>query len=243
MTMYKFNLPKIETRTKEISGVKSYIIKGYATVPNHIYSYGGEKKADGSIRSFREYFTDDCVANINRKAKMTSVFADMGHQIVSKFGNIPAVFEQIQQRTGLDLSEEKNYVLSRIKSSDVPMFKVQDVMVDDKGLFVDIRGNPFYRDIDAEHQKYFDAVWASAESGFINGMSLNFKATDVTKINEGLNQINDVDMFGISLDSGVANDLANITEVAVRCMNEFKNEVRGEKKCQIRKMVKTSLML
>src|SRR3990167_11431698 len=108
------------------------------------------------------------------------------------------------------------------------MFKVQNIQIDDKGLFVEVRGNPFYREMDEDHRKYFDSVWSSIESGFINGMSLNMKPTAMVQAGEDLTQIDDVDIYGISLTGSPANPMTSITEFAMRSIN------RGEQKCQNR---------
>lgn len=51
------------------------------------------------------------------------------------------------------------------------------------------------------------------------------KPIEVIQLEDGLNQIDDVDVYGISLLAGASNDTANITEVAIRCIRN----VRGEK--------------
>ena len=56
-----FYLPKIETRSLDVGGVITYIVRGYATTPNHIYPY----KVDGN-RVFKEYFSERGIKNINR---------------------------------------------------------------------------------------------------------------------------------------------------------------------------------
>lgn len=222
--MNTFYIPKIETRTIETDGVRQYIVKGYATVPNHIYPY---QRDDKNLRSFREFFTERCMENLKRKAQKEKIFVDIGHTIGTKL-NVESVMKEIQQKTGFDFSQEKELLMKGIKGTDLPMFKLEDLKIDENGIFVDIRGNPFYRMVDEEHRAYFDATWNSLENGFINGMSINFKPTEFFKVNDNLTQIDDMDLYGISLASGVANDMASITEVAMRCVEK----VRGELKCQ-----------
>lgn len=223
--MNKFYLPKIETRSLDSNGVRQYVIRGYATVPNHVYSYRHEI-GNNQVRSFKEFFSERALDNIKRKAKAQNIFVDVGHSVGTSL-NVSHALNNIQSKTGIDISKEAEYIQQRIKQTDVPMFKVEDIQIDDKGLFVDIRGNPFYREIDGEHRNYFDAVWKSLENGFIGGMSLNFKATEFSKLNESLTQIDDVDIYGISLVPP-ANDMATITEVAMRCVEN----VKGEERCQ-----------
>jgi len=234
MNKYTFYLPKIETRTTEVDGVPEYIIKGYATVPNHVYSYG---KKQG--KNLREFFTDKAVENIRRKIKTKGVYIDLGHQISSK-GNIQAVFDQIKNKTGANIEEEEQYILSRMRDTDIPMFKVNDLLIDEKGLFVDIRANPFYQEVDEEHKNYFSTVWNSLDNGYINSMSLDMDKDSMkfTKVNDSLFQIDDADVSRISLCAGGANDMANITEVAMRCFDEHMIELeRGESKCQMKRLL------
>jgi len=219
---YSFYLPKIETRSKEIDGIPSYIIKGYATTPNNVYPY----KTDGS-RTFKEYFSEKAIENIKRKIKNEKIFVDAEH-ITGTKNSSELILKQLEEKAGKDFSEEINHIKTRLKYSDIPMFKVNDIQIDDKGLFVDIRGNPFYRNIDEEHKNYFDSVWGSLESGFINGMSLNFKPIETIQVNDELTQIDDIDIFGISLTGNASNDMASITEVAMRSIEH----IRGESICQ-----------
>jgi len=237
---YSFYLPKIETRSSLSNGIKQYIIKGYAATAGYIYPYKKESFSDGTpSRSFKEYFTVNAIDNIRRKAKSEKIFIDYGHQKAAEL-NVNKLLQDIEVRNGVKIpAEEKQYIINAINNTDIPMFKVEDVNIDDKGLFVEIRANPFYKDMDEEHKRYFETVWNSIESGFINGMSLNFKPTDVIELNSELNQINDVEIYGISLTSGAANDMANITEVACRSI-EF---VRGERKCQKKKSKMTTLLM
>jgi len=227
--MSEFFIPKIEIRSKLKDGVKQYIIKGYAATAGNIYSYQHSKD-----KAFREYFTNDAIENIRQKAKSEHIWVDYGHQ--TAFGaNLTKAFTDIETRSGLNLNQEKNFLNEAFRVGDIPMFKVEDIDIDDKGLFIEIHANPFYKEVDEQHSKYFDAVWNSLDNGFINGMSLNMKPISFVDINDGLRQIDDVEVYGISLVSGAANNMANITEVAMRCCMK-----RGEDVCQ---KIRTSLML
>lgn len=224
--MNNFYLPKIEVRSSLSKGIKKYIIKGYAATTGNIYPYAKDHSGETSF-TFKEFFTNQAIENIKRKAKAENIWVDYGHH--TAFGlNIEKSLTDIEVRSGIDLSNEKSYVKDAFKVGDVPMFKIEDVQIDDKGLFVEVHANPFYREVDPEHAKYFDSIWGSLENGFINGMSLNMKPTEFIPINSELNQINDAEVFGISLLSGASNDMANISEVAVRCCMTK----RGEPKCQ-----------
>ena len=221
--MNTFYLPKIETRSTQVDGKPTYIIKGYATTVGNAYSYKNYKD-----RSFKEFFSQKAINNLHKKLKSKKVFVDVEHIIATK-DNTKHLIESIKKKTGKNFNEEIDYIDSMFKYSDIPMFKVEDFSIDDKGLFLDIRGNPFYREVDETHRAYFDAVWNSLENGFINGMSVNFKPTSTIKVSEGLTQIDDLDIFGISLTGGPSNEMAGITEVAMRSMQNFAEVKRCQK--------------
>lgn len=228
-----FFLPKIETRSLDKNGKPSYTIKGYATTTGNMYPY----KVAGN-RTFKEFFSERALKNIAQKVKNQKIFVDVEHTLGTK-ESTKMIIEQLKEKTGGEFQEEIDYINSRFKYSDIPMFKVEEISIDDKGLFVEVKGNPFYRDIDEEHQKYFDAIWSSLEGGFINGMSLNMKPTETVQINNELTQIDNIDIYGISLTGSPSNDMASITEVAMRSLEI----VRGERKCQKKKLRKSSLKL
>lgn len=235
--MEQFNFPKIEVRSSIDKGVKKYIIKGYATTKGNPYAYEKIKDKEGNpIKSFREFFTEEGMENIRRKAKIQNIWVDYGHH--TAFGyNIQKALADVETRSGIDLSEEKNYVKNAFQIGDIPMFKLEDLSFDDNGAFVEIHANPFYENYSEEHKKKFETTWNSLENGFINGISLNFKPYTV-KVNDTLNAINDADIFGISLLSGASNDMATITEVAVRCCTN-----RGEQKWQEKRSPMTSSLM
>jgi len=224
MSKESFYFPMIETRSFEKDGIPEYIIRGYAANANHVYAYG---RKDG--KTLREFFTDDAIKNITRKAKMKGVRIDAFHQLATRT-NIKGMLEKLQKKTGTNITEETNYILDRIRNTDVPLFKLNDMKLDEKGWFVDIRMNPFYRNIDDEHKSYFDTVWNSLKQGYINGMSVDIdkESLKFQKVNDTLFQIDDADVLGINLLQGSANDMANITEVAMRCFQDF----GGRKECQ-----------
>ena len=233
MSQFSFHLSKIETRTKEVNGVPNYIIKGYATLPNHVYPY--KTTPD---RTFREYFSTKALENLKRKIKSEKVFVDAEHINATRHSS-EKILDNIKNKTGINVDEEVNYIKNRLKYSELPMFKVEDIKVDDNGLFLEVKGNPFYRDQDEDHRNYFDAVWGSLEQGFINGMSLNFKPTETVQINDGLTQIDDIELYGISLTGSPSNEMATITEVAMRSIEH----IRGESKCQKKKQKQTTSLL
>lgn len=232
--MSEYFLNKIETRSFEKDGIPQYIIKGYAATKGTIYPYKVSKD-----RTFREFFTDKAIESMNKKAKHQKVFVDVEHQSTTK-ENSKHLLNLIRKKTGKDFAEEIDYIEKSYKYSDIPMFKVEQIKVDDKGLFVEMRGNPYYRELDEDHKKYFDSVWGSLESGFINGMSLNMQPTKTIQLSDGLTQIDDVDILGISLTGGASNYENDITEVAMRSMEIERGEREWQKK---RKLQMSSLMM
>ena len=220
--MNTFYLPKIETRSTQVDGKPVYIVKGYATTVGNAYPY---KKYEN--KSFKEFFSQKAIDNLGKKLKSQKVFVDAEHITAAK-ENTKHLIESIRKKAGNNFNEELDYINNMFKYSDIPMFKVEDFSIDDNGLFLDIRGNPFYREVDESHKAYFDAIWNSLENGFINGMSVNFKPTSTVKVSDGLTQIDDLDIFGISLTGGPSNEMAGITEVAMRSMQNF----GGVKRCQ-----------
>lgn len=228
---YTFYLPKLELRAKEVNGKPTYIVKGYANTVNYPYPY----KTTDKGRTFKEYFTPRGIENLKKKAKSEKIFVDAEHILSTKHSS-EIILNQIKEKTEVNIDEQIDYLKTRFKYADIPMFKVEDIEIDDKGLFVEVHGNPYYRDVDSDHQKFFDAIWGSLESGFINGMSLNFKPTETVQINNGLTQIDNVDLYGISLTGSPANDMATITEVAMR---SIEHEV---KECPMKRTLKRLML-
>ncbi len=231
--MSEYFLNKIETRSFDKDGIPQYIVKGYATTVGNIYPYKVSKD-----KTFREFFSEKAIKSINRKIKNQKVFVDIEHQIGAKESS-KLILENIKKKAGVDFAEEIDYIDKKFKYSEIPMFKIKEVKVDDNGFFVEISGNPYYRNLSEEHKNYFDSVWGSLENKFINGMSLNMKTTETIQLEGGVTQIDDVDIYGISLTGSASNDMASITEVAMRSM-EIERGVEWQKK---RKIQMSSLMM
>ncbi len=231
--MSEYFLNKIETRSFEKDGIPQYIVKGYATTVGNIYPYKVSKD-----KTFREFFSEKAIKSINRKIKNQKVFVDIEHQIGAKESS-KLILENIKKKAGVDFAEEIDYIDKKFKYSEIPMFKIKEVKVDDNGFFVEVAGNPYYRNLSEEHKNYFDSVWGSLENKFINGMSLNMKTTETIQLEGGVTQIDDVDIYGISLTGSASNDMASITEVAMRSM-EIERGVEWQKK---RKIQMSSLMM
>lgn len=234
---HTFVLDKIETRSAEENGVPQYIVRGYASIPDQPYVYKYEKNSKGEpIRTFSEMFTQQGITNIKRKAQFKKIFVDAEHLTGLHF-NTKKILKAMESSSGKDFSGDINQIMAGLKTHDLPLAKIHEIKIDDKGLFFDTRLNPNFRNIDEKHKRYFDAVWGSLQSGFLNSMSFNFKATDVTS--DRVPKINDADVYGISYTGSGAGGAVGttITEVALRSAMEVRGETTMEKE-EVDKMKK-----
>ena len=225
MKNYTFDF-QIETRSAKEGDRPRYIVKGYATVPDHPYAYRYFKNGN----SFKEMFTQKGVENFVKKLKSKNVFVDALHEYGTLY-NTSELLKQIQNKTGVNISNEANEIITQIKHSDIPLAKFNSVNLDGTKPFIETELNPLYREVDEKHQKYFDAVWYSLQNGFLNKFSINFKPTETeSDVSNGeiIPKINDMDIFGISYTQGAANELADITEVAMRSAMEMDEVKRME---------------
>lgn len=229
----KITFTKLQTRSIINENKQpEYVVKGYAVIPElqHTYKYQRDK-FNKVTQSMKSLFTKQFETSMLDQLKHKKVFIDIEHELASKL-SIRQIVDQIVDKAkekGLDFDQAKNMVDNYLNVPDMPMFKVKDFNVDDNGLLIELRGNPFYKELSADHAKYFDAVWHSLEDKFIDGMSINFVATDVTQEQDGIEKINDGEVYGISLTSGASISGADITEVAMRAIQNFKE---GETKME-----------
>lgn len=217
---YNFDL-LIETRSSNDSGVPNYIVKGYATTPNNAYTYDYK-------RNLKEIFSEEGIRNFTEKAKNKQIFIDALHEI-GTLHNTKQLLQQIQMRSGVDISKESEIIIDSIKHSDIPLAKLDSLNMDERGVFVETKLNPLYKEVDDSHRKYFDAIWYSLQNGYLNKFSINYKPTRThSEIINGeiIPKIDDVDVFGISFTQGAANDMCDITEVAMRSAVDANNEVK-----------------
>jgi len=220
---YSLDFSKIETRSLNENGAPRYIVRGYAAVHNVPYVYNVVKDKNGNIvRALKEYFTRDALRNLLIKAKSRKIFVDSEHSL-GRYFNVKDILTKIEKKTGKELEDEKNAILSLIKHSDIPLAKLTSLNIDDNGILVEAELNPFYRNIDENHKRYFDSVWNSLRAGYLDGLSLNFKPTKFKEEN-GIVKIDDVDVYGISFTGGRANHAAPITEVLMRSLSENYSE-------------------
>lgn len=219
---YSFDF-NIETRSSAAGEIPTYIVNGYATIPEHAYAY---KYFNNNV-SLKEMFTEKGAKNLVKKLKSKNVFVDALHERAFEH-NTKALLKQIQKKSGVDISEESNKIMEQLRVSDIPIAKIHSINLDGNKPYIETRLNPLYREVDEEHKKYFDAIWYSLQNGYLNKFSINFKPTDVETVlvnGEMMPKINDVDVYGISYTQDAANEMADITEVAVRSVMDASSEV------------------
>lgn len=239
MKQDKLTFTKLQTRS--IIGADKqpeYIIKGYAIIPELQHTYKFQRdKFNKVISSMKSLFTKNFETSMIDQLKRKKVFIDIEHELASKLSirQIISTMVDKAKEQGLDFEEAKGMVDNYLNIPDMPMFKVKDFSIDDNGLLIELRGNPFYKELSNDHARYFDAIWNSLEQKFIDGMSINFIATDIQQGTDGLERINDGEVFGISLTSGASIHGADITEVAMRAIQNFK-ETGSETKMEDEKL-------
>ena len=212
MSNYKFIIP-LEVRA-ETTGFKKpeYIVKGYGALPNNPEIYKHYKDRNGKIiKSFKSLFTDNAIQSMNRQAKSKKIFVDAEHKTGVSL-NVKAYLDKLGIAGG-----DKKTILEQIEITDLPMAKCREVTLDDTGLIFDLRMNPSYKEI---NPRYFDAVWQSLEEKFIDGLSTTFNVTKVIQ-EDGMEKIDDVDLYGISFTGGASSPDTQIFEVAMRAAQGF----------------------
>jgi len=231
----KLNFTKLETRSILSGDTPKYIVKGYAVIPEIPHTYKFHKDGlDRVVNTTKSLFTKNFEHSFRNQLKTKKPFIDTEHQLNSNL-NIKKITQDLMEKAtkaGYDVKGADDIINQMLKTQDIPMFKVRDFNIDDNGLLVELEGNPYYKDLSEDHSNYFDAIWNSMEQRFIDGMSINFVTTDVTIGEDGLEYINDGEVFGISLTGGASIDGASLTEVAIRSIQEFKEvnkmEIRTE---------------
>ncbi len=229
---YDFKFGDIDVRSSLSGNKPVYSVKGYAVIPEmkHVHKYF--KDTNGKVsKSLRSVFTKNFEKSMYNQLRNKKIFIDTEHEIASKL-NIKKVVDQMvdnAKSAGLDMTQAKDIVNTYLNVNEIPMFKVHDFKIDENGMFVEIRGNPFFRELDDDHKNYFDAIWGSLEDKFLGGLSINFTPTKVVEERDELGvfeKIDDGQVYGISILGQPAIDGANITEVAIRALQDFKGETK-----------------
>jgi hypothetical protein len=251
----KFDL-KLETRNVQGLSVDSkfpkYVVRGYAVAPEIEHTHTFTKDRSGKIlKTFKSLFTKNAVASMNRQLAHKNVFVDALHEVASGI-NSKHVLNKMKATLGDKLADEISSLESSLKMKELPLLKPTKFEVRDKGLYMEMETNPFFAEVDESHEKYYKAITGSLLNNMLNGMSVNFKTKEVVNEN-GIDKIDDVELFGISLVPNAALGAdSSITEVAMRSIQEVletreetmekqEQEVPKIDESQIQKMVEERL--
>ena len=157
MKSYEFIANELQIRSSQDKSKPKYSISGYAVVPNKMDTYGYEHTKDGKVtKTFKSMFTPHCIESIKKQAKHKRLFVDGMHE---KFLNA-----NLRKLVETKLSKEEMNTFERfLKGKKLPLAKLNDIEIDEKGLFIDTELNPVFATLDEEHKTYFDAVWYSLD--------------------------------------------------------------------------------
>lgn len=218
---HQFVLNNIQVRSVDGSGPRKIYIKGKAVVADvpHIYKHYTDKTGK-VLKSFKSLFTKNAVESIRSQMMHKRVFADAMHEIAANI-NGEHIIDSLKNKYP-DLSDDLEQLRANFKMKELPLLKPIGFNVEDDGLWMEIESNPHFAQVDDSHAKVYEAVTGSILNGFLNGLSINFKPTDVVE-EEGIEKINDVDFYGISIVPDAAmGSHTGIMEVAVRSIMEIR---------------------
>ncbi len=213
----------IQVRSSKTSkGRKKLYCKGYASTKGLYDTYKWMKNSDGTYKSFRSLFTDECIEDMRRQAMSKSIFIDAQHTIATDVGIL-----KLLEDNGADpeaIAEAK----IMLKHKKLPFAKAVEFEVDDDGFLFASETNPWFAEVDEEHSRYYDSTIGSIEDGYIKGYSINFDPVDSTtttddKGNEWT-QFQKVNLYGISYTDNLSLETNLFTEVAIRSMRETMNK-------------------
>ena len=215
-----FTTDEIEVRSITEGRVPRYVVNGKGMIANLPHTYRYFKDSKGETKSLKSLFTENCLKSIKNQAKHKKLFVDANHELACN-ANIHKVLKN--KLPEADLKNVERY----FKNKQFPLAKINDIELNDTTLGVYTELNPAFREVDMEHQKYFDAVWYSLENKFLNGISVNFGDAKIIK-EDGIEKIDDIDVLGFSYVDSPSPVENSITEVAIRAIQE--GEKMEEKK-------------
>lgn len=218
---YDVIVDRIEVRSLRENNIPKYIVKGNAIVANKKDIYEYSKNSDGTFRTLKSMFTPNCIKSIKEQSKHKKLFVDSQHELALN-ANIKSLVKD--KLTPID--EKK--LDSMLKTKMLPLAKLNDIDIDGDILKVDTELNPVFREVDLDHQKYFDAIWYSLENKYLNGVSVNFANPKIID-DDGEVKIDDIDVLGFSYVDAPAFHGNSIFEVAIRAMQEGIQTRTGEK--------------
>ncbi len=210
---YKIITDRIEVRSITENNKPRYIVKGTAMIANkkHVHEY--TKQPDGSYKTLKSMFTPHCLESLKKQAKSRKVFIDTQHEMV-RDASIKAMVK------GKLTAIEQKKLDNMLNGKKLPMVKITDIDITDDRMDIEAEFNPMFREVDEDHQKYFDAVWYSLENKYLNGISVNLGNFEVGTDEKGDSVINDGELLGFSFLDGAAEPDNGIYEVAIRALEE-----------------------
>jgi len=217
----------VRTSGQTSKGRKKVYVKGYASTKGLYDTYGWMKNNDGSYKTFKSLFTDECIDDMRKQALSKTIFVDALHTIATDEGIIRMLKEK-----GAD-DDEIAEVKTMLNQKKLPIAKPVELDVDDNGFIFAAETNPYFADVDEEHSKYYDAVTNSLLEGYLKAYSINFDPVDYeTKVADNGDEetrFSKVNLYGISFTDQPALETNSFTEVAVRSMVERRNSENKEK--------------
>lgn len=218
---YDFIADRIEVRSLEENNKPRYVVKGTALVANKQHIYEFTKNKDGSYKTLKSLFTPHCIKSIKEQAQHKRLFVDTQHELV-RDASIKSIVK------GKLTPEEEKRIANMLERRKLPLAKVTDINILDDKLDIETELNPMFREIDDEHQKYFDAVWYSLQNKYLNGISVNFSDAKVIEEENGDTKIDDINILGFSYLDAPADSVNSIYEVAIRAIEDRTGERKME---------------
>ena len=218
---YNIITDKIEVRSLKEGNQPRYIVRGTAMVANKKDIYQYSKNPDGTFKTLHSLFTPACIRSVKEQAKHKRLFVDSQHELALN-ANIKSILK------GKLSSEEDKRIEAMLKTKMLPFAKLNDIEIKDNMLDIETEVNSMFREVDADHKNYFDAVWYSLEHKYLNGISVNFANPQIIYEN-GEPKIDNIDVLGFSYVDAPALSDNSIYEVAIRAMQEGISVRAGEK--------------
>lgn len=210
---YSFTADNIEVRSLKEGNQGRYVVNGRGMVSGIKDTYQFAKNRDGTYKTFHSMFTENCLKSIKEQAQHKRLFVDAQHDLALNI-NIRSMLKDKLS------AEELSKIDKMLKMKELPLAKLNDIDITDNSLMVYSEMNPAFRELDQEHQAYFDSVWYSLQNKFLNGISVNFANPKVIEDSDGTMVIDDVEVLGFSYVDAPASHENSIMEVAIRAMQE-----------------------
>ena len=207
-------------------GKKKVYTKGYASTKGLFDKYKWMKGENGKIKSFRSLFTNECIEDMRRQLMAQTIFVDAQHTIATDEGIL-----RILRGAGVS-KEEIEQAREMLKVKKLPFAKPVGFDIDDYGFVFEAETNPWFAELDEDHESYYDAITNSIIDGYIKGYSINFDPIDsTTTVDESGNEwtrFSKVNLYGVSYTDNPSLETNLFTDVAVRSMMEVRNLKGGK---------------